>query len=88
MVEVLQYQQTLLDDLMALLSLDVGNKTHPAGVVLPGGVVQALDRGRSEGLRLGRGGRRGNRGHDFSSRSVKQVQGSNVMQRNIQDKGN
>ncbi|MCK6391725.1 MAG: hypothetical protein L6Q40_12025, partial [Azonexus sp.] len=41
-INVLQDQQTLLDDGVTLLAFDMGNKTHAASVVLVGGVVQTL----------------------------------------------
>ena len=41
-IEIFQDQQTLLDDAMVLLALDVGDKAHAASVVLVGGVVQPL----------------------------------------------
>ena len=41
-IEILQDQQPLLDDRMALLALDVRHKTDPAGVVLVGRVIKPL----------------------------------------------
>jgi hypothetical protein len=46
-IEVLQDQQALLDDRVALLALDVGYKTDAAGVVLVGGVVKTLPDARA-----------------------------------------
>ena len=40
--EIAQYRETLLDDRMRFLALDMGDKTHAAGVMLVGGVVQTL----------------------------------------------
>jgi len=41
-IQIFQDQQTLLDDIVALLALDVGDKANAASVVLVGGVVQTL----------------------------------------------
>jgi hypothetical protein len=41
-IQVLQDQQTLLDDVVTFLALEMGDKAHAAGVVLVGGVVQTL----------------------------------------------
>jgi len=41
-IEIFQDQQTLLDDAMTFLALEVGNKAHAASVVLVSGVVQTL----------------------------------------------
>jgi hypothetical protein len=41
-IQILQDQQTLLDDAMTLLSLEMGDKAHAASVVLVGWVVQTL----------------------------------------------
>ena len=41
-IQILQDQQTLLDDAMILLAFDMGDKTHAASVVLVGRVVQTL----------------------------------------------
>src|SRR5207245_809285 len=40
--EIAQYRETLLDDRMRFLALDMGDKTHAAGIMLVGGVVQTL----------------------------------------------
>ena len=41
-VQVLQDQQALLDDRMALVALDMGDETDAAGIVFIGGIVQTL----------------------------------------------
>ncbi|MNQ69403.1 hypothetical protein D3C85_839940 [compost metagenome] len=41
-IEVFQYQQTLFDDRMGLVALDMGDETDAAGIVFIGWVVQAL----------------------------------------------
>jgi hypothetical protein len=40
--QVAQYEQALFDDRVAFLSLDVGDKTDPASVMLVGRIVKAL----------------------------------------------
>ena len=50
-IQVLQDQQALVDDVVRLAALDVGNEPDAAGIVLIGGVVQALCGGR--GMRRG-----------------------------------
>jgi hypothetical protein len=42
MIQVAQDQQALLDDVVALAALDVGDETHAAGIVFVGRVVQTL----------------------------------------------
>ncbi|WP_295006999.1 hypothetical protein [uncultured Dechloromonas sp.] len=42
MVDIFEDQQTLLDDIVALLAFDMSNKAHAASVVLVGWVVQTL----------------------------------------------
>ena len=54
-VEVLQDQQTLLDDAVRLAALDVGHEADAAGIVLAGGVVKAAA-GRVLEFFRGRGG--------------------------------
>jgi len=41
MVEVLQDEQPVLDDAVALRALDVGDEAHPAGIVLAGAIVES-----------------------------------------------
>jgi hypothetical protein len=41
-IQILQDQQPLLDDAVALLALHVGDEAHAAGIVLVPGVVKAL----------------------------------------------
>ncbi len=41
-IQIFQDQQTLLDDAVTFLALEMGNKTHTASVVLVRGVVQTL----------------------------------------------
>ncbi|MNT48849.1 hypothetical protein D3C72_1856530 [compost metagenome] len=60
MVQVFQDLQTLLDDRVAFLALDVRNETDAAGVMFVLGVVQALGRRHADaagidGGRLGGG---------------------------------
>src|SRR5262252_9305914 len=55
MVEVGQDLQTLLDDLVRPLALDVGDEADSASVMLVCGAVQTLSRGLRQGLVVGRG---------------------------------
>ena len=41
-IDILQDQQTLLDDAMTFLAFDMGDKTYAASIVLVGGVVHSL----------------------------------------------
>jgi hypothetical protein len=41
-IEVLQDQQTLFDDGVAFISLDVGDESDAAGIVFIGRIVQTL----------------------------------------------
>ncbi len=52
MVEILKNLQTLLDDLVAFLALDVGNEADATGIVLVGWVIHALCGGNRTGNRL------------------------------------
>ena len=47
--EVLENQQTVVDDRMGLLALDMGNEAYPAGVMFVCGIVKALTR-RQHGM--------------------------------------
>jgi hypothetical protein len=53
MREVFQHLEPLPHDLMALPAVQVDHKTHAAGIVLVGGIVEALGRGKSGETRHG-----------------------------------
>jgi hypothetical protein len=67
-VQVLQDLETLLNDAVRLLALDVGHKAHTAGVVFVGGAVQAM---LGEGVLFGEAG--GVRRHDALLQGLKQT---------------
>ena len=50
MLKVEQHLKAVLDDLVALLALDVGDKAKAARVVLLGGLIKALRLGKAVGV--------------------------------------